>query len=104
MKIYVGNLPYDITEQDLRREFESFGVVDSISIINDKYSGRPKGFAFVDMASKSESINAISGLNGKELNERAIIVNEARPRTEYRGGGFSNRKDARPGNNRQRRY
>ena len=72
MKIYVGNLPYDITEQDLRQEFEVFGGVDSVSVITDKYSGRPKGFAFVEMGSKSESVAAISGLNGKTLNFKEV--------------------------------
>ena len=87
MKIYVGNLSYGVTEEDLRQEFEAFGGVDSVSVITDKYSGRPKGFAFVEMTSKSEAEAAISGLNGKTLKERTIVVNEARPRTDNRGGG-----------------
>ncbi len=87
MKIYVGNLAYEITEQDLRQEFEAFGAVDTVSVITDKYSGRPKGFAFVEMASKSEGEDAITSLNGKMLNERTIVVNEARPRTDNRSGG-----------------
>jgi len=87
MKIYVGNLSYEVTEQDLRQEFEAFGGVDSVSVITDKYSGRPKGFAFVEMASKSEAEAAIASLNGKTLNERTIVVNEARPRTDNRSGG-----------------
>jgi cold-inducible RNA-binding protein len=92
MKIYVGNLSYEVTEQDLRQEFEAFGGVDSVSVITDRYSGRPKGFAFVEMASKSEGEAAITSLNGKTLNERTIVVNEARPRTDNRGGGsYGNR-------------
>ena len=87
MRIYVGNLSYEVSEQDLRQEFEAFGGVDSVSVITDKYSGRPKGFAFVEMASKSEAEAAITELNGKMLNERTIVVNEARPRTDSRGGG-----------------
>jgi RNA recognition motif-containing protein len=87
MKIYVGNLAYEITEQDLRQEFEAFGAVDTVSVITDKYSGRPKGFAFIEMASKSEGEDAITSLNGKMLNERTIVVNEARPRTDNRSGG-----------------
>jgi len=80
MQIYVGNLPYEITEEDLREEFEAFGEVASANIITDKFSGRPKGFGFVEMASKSEAEAAITGLNGKTLKERTIVVNEARPR------------------------
>ena len=87
MKIYVGNLSYEVTEEDLRQEFVAFGEVTSVSVITDKYSGRPKGFAFVEMASKSEAEAAITGLNGKTLKERTIMVNEARPRTDSRGGG-----------------
>ena len=87
MKIYVGNLSYEVTEEDLRQEFEAFGAVTSIDIIKDKYSGRPKGFGFVEMASVSEGQAAITGLNGKTLKERTLNVNVARPRTESRGGG-----------------
>jgi RNA recognition motif-containing protein len=87
MRIYVGNMSYDVTEEKLRQEFQAFGEVESINIITDKYSGRPKGFGFVEMASKSEAEAAIAGLNGKPLNERIIVVNEARPRADSRGGG-----------------
>ena len=96
MKIYVGNLSYEITEEDLRQEFVAFGEITSVSIITDKYSGRPKGFGFVEMASKAEAEAAITGLNGKTLKERTIMVNEARPRTDNRSGGF--------GGGRQQRY
>jgi cold-inducible RNA-binding protein len=93
MKIYVGNLSYEVTEQDLRQEFGAFGGIASIDIITDKYSGRPKGFGFVEMTTKSEAEAAITGLNGKELKERTIVVNEARPRTDNRGGGsYGNRR------------
>jgi len=110
MKIYVGNLSYEVTEQDLRQEFEAFGGVDSVNVITDKYSGRPKGFAFVEMASKSEAEAAITGINGKTLKDRTIVVNEARPRTDNRGGGsYGNRKSGGYGSGgygggRQRRY
>jgi len=105
MKIYVGNLSYEVTEQDLRQEFEAFGGVDSISVITDKYSGRPKGFAFVEMASKSEGEAAIASLNGKMLNERTIVVNEARPRTDSRSGGsYGDRRSGGYGGGKQRRY
>jgi cold-inducible RNA-binding protein len=86
MKIYVGNLSYEVTEEDLRLALEQFGQVESVTIIKDKYSGQSKGFGFVEMASKAEGQSAIDGLNGKELKGRALNVNEARPRTESRGG------------------
>jgi len=72
MKIYVGNLSYEVTEEDLRQEFASFGEVTSVSVITDKYSGRPKGFAFVEMSSVSEGQAAISGLNGKRVMEISV--------------------------------
>lgn len=87
MKIYVGNLSYETTEEGLRQEFEAFGEVTSVSLITDRDSGRPKGFGFVEMAAKAEAEAAITGLNGKTLKERTIVVNEARPRTDNRGGG-----------------
>jgi cold-inducible RNA-binding protein len=87
MRIYVGNLPYDVTEEELKQEFLAHGEVASVSIMTDKFSGRPKGFAFVEMDAKSEAEAAIESLNGKVLKERTIVVNEARPRTENRGGG-----------------
>jgi len=105
MKIYVGNLSYEVTEEDLRQEFGAFGEVTSANIITDKYSGRPKGFGFVEMASKSEAEAAITGLNGKTLKERTIMVNEARPRTDSRSGGsYGNRRGGGFGGGRQRRY
>jgi RNA recognition motif-containing protein len=87
MNIYVGNLSYDVTEEDLRKAFEAFGKVTSVNLIKDKYSGRSKGFGFVEMAEKSEATAAIQGLNGKDLKGRAISVNEARPRADRSGGG-----------------
>ncbi len=86
MKIYVGNLSYEVTEEDLRLAFEKFGQVESVTIIKDKYSGQSKGFGFVEMLSKAEGQPAIDGLNGKDLKGRTLNVNEARPRTESRGG------------------
>jgi len=105
MNIYVGNLSYEVTEEALRQEFEAFGEVTSVNIITDKYTGRPKGFGFVEMASVSEGQAAITGLNGKTLNERTLTVNAARPRSES-GGGFSH-GDGRGGGfsgGRQKRY
>jgi RNA recognition motif-containing protein len=86
MNIYVGNLSYEITEEDLRLDFAEFGTVESVHIIKDKFSGQSKGFGFVEMPSKAEGQSAIEGLNGKEKKGRALNVNEARPRTENRGG------------------
>lgn len=90
MNIYVGNLAFDITEDELQAAFEPFGEVDSVNIIKDKYSSQSKGFGFVAMPSKTEGQSAIDGLNGKELKGRTITVNVARPRTEDRGprGGY----------------
>jgi len=87
MKIYVGNLSYEVTEEDLGMALEQFGKVESVTIIKDKDSGQSKGFGFVEMPSKAEGQSAIEGLNGKELKGRALNVNEARPRTESRGSG-----------------
>ena len=99
MRIYVGNLSYDVTEEEITQEFQAYGEVTSVDIITDKYSGRPKGFGFVEMASNSEAEAAITGLNGKILRERPITVNEARPRPDNRSGGFGG-----GGGGRQRRY
>jgi cold-inducible RNA-binding protein len=88
MNIYVGNLSFQTSEDDLRRAFEAYGQVSSASIIKDKYSGESRGFGFVEMSSDSEAASAIEALNGTELGGRAIVVNEAKPRTEgSRGGG-----------------
>ena len=87
MNIYVGNLSYDVTEAELREEFEAFGGVSSVSIIKDKYTGQSKGFGFVEMSVLSEGQAAISGLNGKTLKDRTLTVNGARERSDSRGGG-----------------
>ncbi len=89
MRIYVGNLPYDVSEEDLTRQFAAFGQVESIHIPRDE-SGRSKGFGFVEMPAKSEAEAAIAGINGKTMNNRTLTVNEARPResgTRGFGGG-----------------
>jgi len=93
MKIYVGNLSYEVTEEELRTEFAAFGKVDSVAVITDKYSGRSKGFAFIEMPTVSEGQQAITDLNGKTLKDRAISVSAARERTEDRSRsyGSSNR-------------
>jgi RNA recognition motif-containing protein len=88
MKIYVGSLSYKATEEDLKKEFEGFGQVESVNIIKDRYSGESRGFGFVEMPNKDEAQSAIEGLNGREMKGRKISVNEARPRSEgFRGGG-----------------
>ena len=95
MKIYVGNMSYETTEEDLKLACEEFGKVESATIVKDKFSGEPKGFGFVEMSSKAEGQAAIDGLNGKELKGRELKVSEARPRTEsFRGssGGFGGGK------------
>ena len=95
MNIYIGNMSYDTTEDQLRQAFEAFGEVTSVKIITDRDSGQPKGFAFVEMSGKDEAIAAISGLNGQDLNGRALNVNEAKPRAESgnRSGGNGYRKE-----------
>jgi RNA recognition motif-containing protein len=87
MNIYVGSLSYNVTEEDLKQAFEPFGEVESVRIIKDMYSGRSKGFGFVEMPGKSEAQSAIESLNGKEMKGRTVKVNEARPRSEGRRGG-----------------
>jgi RNA recognition motif-containing protein len=95
MKIYVGNLSYETNEADLRPEFERFGKVESVSVIMDRETGRSKGFAFVEMPSVSEGQAAINALNGKQIRERTLTVNAARPRTE--GGAGGSYRDSRRG-------
>jgi RNA recognition motif-containing protein len=86
--IYVGNLSYTATEDEVRQAFEQFGNVAKVSVIKDRETGRSRGFAFVEMASADEAAAAIEGLNLKEIAGRAVQVNEARPREERpRGGG-----------------
>ena len=84
MNIYVGNLSYKVDEDDLRGIFEEYGEVTSVKIIKDKYSGRSKGFAFIEMANNNDAKTAIKELNGGELDNRKVIINEAKPkRTNY---------------------
>ena len=87
MNIYAGNLSRDVSEEDVRQAFQAFGKVDTVSLIKDKFSGESKGFAFVEMPVKDEADAALTGLNGKELNGRAMNVSEARPREDRRPGG-----------------
>ncbi len=86
MNIYVGNLAYSTTDDDLRDAFSEYGAVTSVNIIMDRETGRSRGFAFVEMADGTEGKAAIEGLNLKDLGGRALTVNEARPREGGRGG------------------
>jgi cold-inducible RNA-binding protein len=85
--IYVGNLDFKVTEDDLRQAFNAYGQVDNVTILKDRDTGQPRGFGFVEMANDEEADKAIQGMNGAQLGSRALNVNEARPR-ESRGGGF----------------
>ena len=104
MNIYIGNLSFDVTEEELRTEFAAFGKVESVSVIKDKYSGRAKGFAFVEMPSVSEGQAAITGLNGKTLKDRPLTVNAARPRPDDRGGSYEDRRSGGFDRGRDRKY
>ena len=103
MKIYVGNLAYRTTEDDLREEFEKYGAVSQVDIITDRESGRSKGFGFVEMLDNDEANKAIEALDGFNLGERTLKVNEARPKTPRTGGGFGG-GGGRPRGDRERRY
>jgi RNA recognition motif-containing protein len=87
MNIYVGNLSWEVTQEDLQKAFEAHGQVASVNIITDKYTGKSRGFGFVEMPNYDEARAAISALNDQELKGRNINVNEARPRAEGRRGG-----------------
>jgi RNA recognition motif-containing protein len=89
--IYVGNCSYDLTDEQLRDLFATYGEVDRVSIIRDRETGRSRGFAFVEMSDSAAAESAIAGLNGTELGGRALKVNEAKPKRE--GGGGRGRRD-----------
>jgi cold-inducible RNA-binding protein len=99
-KLYVGNLSYSTTENDLRNLFSQAGTVTSVALIKDRDSGQSKGFAFVEMSNQAEAQNAMSILNGHLMGDRELRVSIARPREE-RSGGF---RQSRGGNNNRRRY
>jgi RNA recognition motif-containing protein len=90
LRIYVGNLQFDFTDEELSRIFSEHGQVASASIARDRETQRSKGFAFVEMLSNEEALAAITALNGKEIQQRALTVNEARPREERSFGGTGN--------------
>ncbi|HEX2896970.1 MAG TPA: RNA-binding protein [candidate division Zixibacteria bacterium] len=101
MKIYIGNMSFNTTEETVRQAFETYGEITSVNLISDRDTGRPKGFGFVEMANDEHAKAAIAGLNGTEIDGRAVNVNEARPRPEggnrggsrggYRGGNRGGR-------------
>ena len=102
MNIFIGNLSFDVSEDDLQKAFEAYGQVSSVNIIKDKYSGRSRGFGFVEMGSETEAQAAIDGLNEKELKGRKLSVNQARERSNDRrpgggGGGGGGPRRGRPG-------
>jgi len=94
MNIYIGNMSFDTTEDQLRQAFEAFGEVSTVNIISDRNTGKPRGFAFLEMSTKDDATEAISSLNGAELDGRTLKVGEANPRRENgnNNGGNSYRK------------
>ena len=101
-KLYVGNLAYGVTDADLQRLFEAHGTVQSAQVIMDRDAGRSKGFGFVEMGSDAEAQAAVAALGGKELDGRALTVNEARPKTEGSRGGSGGGRGAYAGGGRDR--
>jgi RNA recognition motif-containing protein len=98
MNIYVGNLPYNVTEDEVRQAFEAFGQVSSVSLIKDKMTGQMRGFGFVEMPNMDEAQAAIQNLNGRDFKNRSLVVNPARPREERGdrgGGGRGGQRDSR---------
>ena len=91
MKIYVGNMNFDTSESDLRTAFEAHGTVDSVDVITDRDTGRAKGFAFVEMSNDTEAQAAIDALNEKDLQDRTLKVNKAKPRKDNRSSGGGGR-------------
>jgi len=90
-KLYVGNLSYNVNDSKLQEMFSEYGTVESAAVIQDRMTGRSKGFGFVEMSSDAEAQAAISGLNGKDHSGRALTVNEAKPREDRGGGGGGGR-------------
>ena len=91
MKLYVGNISFNTSEEDLQQLFGQIGTVDSVKVIEDRETGRSRGFAFVEMSSKADGENAIAQLNGKEVEGRELKVNEAKPQENRSGGGGGGR-------------
>jgi RNA recognition motif-containing protein len=101
-KLFVGNLSFQTTENELQDAFAAFGSVTETNLVMDRMTNRPRGFAFVTMSSDDEAQKAIAGLNGREMSGRAITVNIARPREERPAGGGGGRRDFRGGGGRDR--
>lgn len=91
-KLFIGNLSYQATEEDLRELFQQAGTVESVRIITDQFTGRPRGFGFVEMSSKEEAERAIELLNGRLFRDRNLVVNEARPQPSRAPGGGGGRR------------
>jgi len=102
-KLYVGNLPYTATEEELQAMFASAGTVKTVTVVRDRDTGRSRGFAFVEMETQADAQKAISMMNGKDLGGRALTVNMARPREE-RSGGRPGGSRGRSGGSRDRDY
>ena len=96
-KLFVGNLSFNTTENDLQDAFAAFGTVTEANLMMDRMTNRPRGFAFITMSTDEEAQKAIDGLNGKDLGGRAVTVNVARPREERSGGGGGGRREYRGG-------
>jgi len=104
MNIYVGNLSFEVKEENLQAAFAAFGQVSSATIVRDKYSGQARGFGFVEMPDQNEARTAIANLNGKELLGRQMNVNEARPRPSRGGPGRQGGRGGRPNEGGRGRY
>jgi cold-inducible RNA-binding protein len=100
--IFVGNLSFGATEDAVRSLFETYGTVDRVNVVTDRDTGRARGFGFVEMSNDAEGEKAIAGLNGRELDGRALNINEARPKEERGGGGGGYRSNGGGGGQRQR--
>lgn len=100
MNIFVGSLPFSIGEADLRESFEAYGAVDSVKIITDKFTGRSKGFGFVEMPNDDEAQKAIDELNGASVQGRAIVVNKSEPKPEGERRSFNNNRSGGGGGDR----
>ena len=98
--IFVGNLSFDATEGAVRSMFEEYGTVDRVNIVTDRETGKARGFAFVEMGNDSEGQNAITALNGRDMDGRALNVNEARPKENRAGGGYRGNSGGQRQNNR----
>ena len=101
-KLYVGGLPYSVTDGRLQEIFEAHGTVESARVISDKFTGQSRGFGFVEMSSGGEAQKAIESLNGTQLDGRTLVVNEAKPQERREGGGGGDRGGNRAGGGRNR--